>query len=356
MDAPGRGPHRHPHQGRLRAPAARAPARGQGLPALDLRAAPSRPRRRAGPVAAARAPGRRRRAGRAVRVSPRALGRLVLAFAALAAVYGGWTALDARSRRPKLLYPAAAQARSLAVGGVRLEKGDGAWSLTRPFAAPAEGVDAALAELAAARVSAPLSDDPARLPLFALQDSSATRLEVEGATPLSLLLGGPGADPDSVFVREPGSPVVREVDGLSRGRWSADPGAWADKTLVSLEAARVTKVSVRSPKGAVAVDSKDPRWPKLKPLLDALAKFSADSVGDVSKLEAEPRVRLERVEFSLEVETLDYKGDPATLSFTVSPIGQDFRHLAKVKGRDSVVYSLAGWRLDPLRLDPKDFR
>jgi hypothetical protein len=215
-----------------------------------------------------------------------------------------------------------------------------------------------LAELAAARVSAPLSDDPERLPLFRLQDSSATRLELGGDAALSLLLGGPGADPSSVFVREPGSAVVREVSGLSLGRWRAEPGAWADKTLAALEPSRVTKVSWRSPKGALTLDSSDPRWPRLKGLLDALARFQADDVLDAAALEAEPRVRLERVEFSVEAETLDYAGKPGRpgVSFTVSPQGQDFRHLARVKGRDGVVYSLAGWRLDPLRLDPKDFR
>ncbi|TPW19592.1 MAG: hypothetical protein FD126_2534, partial [Elusimicrobia bacterium] len=120
---------------------------------------------------------------------------------------------------------------------------------------------------------------------------------------------------------------------------------------------------VRSPKGLVTMERKDGVWlgkggEKLGPLLEALVRFEADDVLDAASLEAEPRARLDRVEFEVSVETFDYAGVPgqAAASFTVSPLGQDFRHLARVKGRDSVVYSLSAWRLAPLRLDPKDFR
>lgn len=295
---------------------------------------------------------------------------MAAAFAALAALWGARAALDARAARPRLLHPGAERAESVSLTGpegtVRLRKSDGAWTLEAPFAAPADGaaVASALAELASARVSGPYSDDPAKLPLFALQDSSATRLSAAGpGGALEVLLGGPGADPSHAFYRRPGSPEVFEAGPLSRWRRSARAGLWADKTLAAVEPARVTRLRVRSPKGVVTMERKDGVWQgkggdKLAPLLEALTRFTADDVLDSATLEAEPRARLDRVEFEVLVEAYDYAGVPGRVaaSFTVSPQGQDFRHLARVQGRDSVVYSLSGWRLDPLRLDPKSFR
>lgn len=298
-------------------------------------------------------------------MSPKALKSLAAAVAGLALLWGARAAYEGRAARPTLLFPGAEQAVMMTVadaaGAVQLRRTGGVWALESPFAAPADGpaMTAALGELARARLSGPLSDDPARLPLFALQDSSATRVTASGpGGSFDLLLGGPGAEASTVFVREPGSSVVREASGLSRGRLAARPGPWADKTLSSFDPTRVTKVSVRGPKGTVALERSHAAWPKLAPVLEALSKFSADDVLGAAALEAEPRVRLERVEFAVSVEVLDYAGAPGqpAVSFTVSPQGQEYRHLAKVKGRDSVVYSLSGWRLDPLRLEPKDFR
>lgn len=313
-------------------------------------------------------------------MSPKALRGLALAFAVLAALWGARAVLDSRAARPRLLFAQAEAAEALTLRGpngeVRLRKVDGAWRMESPFASAADGpaLAAALAELAKARVSGTLSDDPARLPLFALQDSSATRLTVEGpqSARLDVLLGGPGAEAASVFIRDPGSAEVREAGGLSRWRRSARPGFWADKTLAALDPSRVSRLSVRSPKGLVVLERTDGVWrrpgapavlssaaaARLGPLLQALERFSADDVLDAAALEAEPRVRLDRVEFEVRVETLDYAGAPGQTagSFTVSPQGQDYRHLARVKGRDAVVYSLSGWRLEPFRLDPKDIK
>ena len=145
---------------------------------------------------------------------------------------------------------------------------------------------------------------------------------------------------------------------LRRERYAAPPASWADKALCSLEPARVTKLTVRSPKGRVVIEGDALKSPAAVKALDALARFQTDEAVDAAGLQAEARVRLDRVEFSVDVEVFDYAGAPGqpAASFTVSPQGQDYRHLARVKGRDSVVYSLTGWRLDPLRLDPKDFK
>lgn len=297
-------------------------------------------------------------------MSPKALRALSAAFAALAALWWGWTRFDARAGRPDRLFAAAADAVTLDGHGsqVRLVNAGGEWAVEKPFVAPADksAVSAALGELAAARLSAPLSDDPSRLPLFGLQDSAATRLTVTGpgGARLEVLLGGSGATSSSLFLRNAGSPVVREADGMSRSRWSLRAGDWTDKTMSTLEPARVTKLTVRSPKGRVVLEGEALKRPAAAAALEALSRFQADDVLDAASLEAEPRARLDRVEFSVDVEILDYAGAPGVpaASFTVSPQGQDFRHLARLKGRDSIVYSLSGWRLDPLRLDPKDFR
>lgn len=303
-------------------------------------------------------------------MSPKALKALAGAFLALAALWGARAALDSRASRPRLFYAGAERAESVTLAGpegtVRLSKSDGVWTLQAPFASPADGaaVASALTELASARVSGPYSDEPGKLPLFALQDSSATRLTLTGpGGALDVLLGGPGADASHAFFRRPGSSEVFEAGPLSRWRKSARPGLWADKTLAAVEPARVTRLRVRSPKGVVTMERKDGVWQgkggeKLGPVLEALTRFTADDVLDASSLEAEPRVRLDRVEFEVLVETYDYAGTPGKVaaSFTVSPQGQDFRHLARVQGRDSIVYSLSAWRLDPLRLNPKDFR
>lgn len=295
-------------------------------------------------------------------MSPKTLRGLAAVFVLLAGVWGVRTALDARAGKPRLLSPWAASADALSVGDVRLVRAGDGWTLEKPFPAPADAaaVAAALAELASARVSAPLSDDPARLSLFLLDDAAATRLTVSGpgGARLELLLGGPGAGPSSLFVREPGSPIVREADGLSRGRFSARAGDWTDKTLVTLEPARVTKLTVRSPKGRVVLEGEALKRPGAVAALQALSRFQADDVLDAATLEAEPRARLDRVEYSVDVEVLDHAGAPGVpaASFTVSPQGQDYRHLARVKGRETVVYSLTGWRVEPLRLDPKEFK
>lgn len=304
-------------------------------------------------------------------MSPKALRALGALFAALAAAWALHAAWEARASRPRFLYPEAARAESVTLAGpegtVRLAKSEGAWRLEAPFAAPADAgaVASALSELAAARVAGPFSDDAEKLPLFALQDSSATRLTAKGsgAPGLDVLLGGPGADPSHSFYRLPGSSEVFEAGPLSRWRKSARPGLWADKTLAALEPARVTRLRVRSPKGVVTMERKDGVWQgkggeKLGPLLEALTRFEADEVLEAATLEAEPRARLDRAEFEVLVETFDYAGVPGQVaaSFTVSPQGQDYRHLARVKGRETVVYSLSAWRLDPLRLDPKDFK
>lgn len=295
-------------------------------------------------------------------MSPKALRVLAAAFAVLAGGWGARMVLDGRAETPRFLFPSAARAESLALGEVRLVKTAGGWALEKPFVGPADGgaVAAALAELATARVGAPLSDDPSRLPLFGLHDAAARRLTVlaaDGAR-LDVLLGGPGASPAALFLRDAGSPVVREAVGLSLSRWRARAGDWADKTMATFEPARVTKLTVRSPKGRVVLEGEALKRPAAAAALQALSRFQADEVLDASALEAEPRARLDRVEFSVDVEVFDYAGAPGVpaASFTVSPQGQEFRHLAHVKGRDTVVYSLSGWRLDPLRLDPTGFR
>lgn len=310
-------------------------------------------------------------------MSPLFLKRMALALGVLAA---SWSFLLWRESRPspaRLLAGDASSAARLIVrrpGAQELSvsRGQGGWELASPFRFPADkmAVEGLLEKLSKVRLSGPLSSLPERHSLFAVNDSSAVRVQLyrlasDAEPSLDAWVGRPGAEYDTFFVRLGNSPEVFEAGGLGRFEFEKEPGEWADRVVCSLPAAEVSSVELRAQKYSLRLlrsaghwvmeDGKPPAPAaagKLDSLLAALSRLEADSVSPENSLDP----LLLRGVFHPELRVSARYGPGRTLSLDIGPKAPDFVHWVRSKGKDGFLYKLSGWKLESLRITPKDLR
>jgi hypothetical protein len=235
---------------------------------------------------------------------------------------------------------------------------EGKWTLTRPRALPADAdtVRDLLDKLATARVKEFVADAPRSLHPYGLERPLRVTVRVgkdKDRATRTLLLGKVDEKTKGVYAKRPGEPSVLL---LPAEIWTALPkhtAALRDKTVVDFERDKVTRIELKSPRGAVTLVKEADRWKIAQPEslpadpveagavlmrlrgLRAQGFLSEDAAG-IPRYLARPDVRA----------TLTLEGAPAPLTVLLSPSGETRggqpMAYAAVAGRGPVVLVEAG--------------
>jgi hypothetical protein len=177
----------------------------------------------------------------------------------------------------------------LARGGetLSLAHADGRWTLTRPasFPADADAVSDFLDKLQTSKVKEFVAEASASLESFGL--ARPTRVDVstgkdKDRATKSVLLGRVDDAKKGVYAMRPGETSVLL---LPEDLWKALPktvAALRDKSLVEFDQAKVTRVDIESPKGAVSLARDNERWKITAP--EALAADQVEAGAILGKL------------------------------------------------------------------------
>lgn len=274
-------------------------------------------------------------------MSPRALKRLASAFVLLALCWVGWTLWQGRSK-VRLLWPQARSVARLSVRGAVLVRSSDTWRLESPFAFPADaqGVEALLEKLSKVRVSEPLSENAARHSLFGVTESSAIHVAGPG---LDILVGSPGADWDSFFLRRAGEDAVLEAQGLSRSELDKAPAQWADRVLFALDPNLTPEIEVKGRDRRVVLKPGTGG-----PVLAALSRLEADSIRPDSEMHPFVLKGLKGPELRVTVSYAQRgstEAPEARFTLECGPRKPEFDHPCRKKGVDGFVYELKPHRL-----------
>ncbi|HKJ91684.1 MAG TPA: DUF4340 domain-containing protein [Longimicrobiales bacterium] len=227
---------------------------------------------------------------------------------------------------------------------IRLERNGKRWTVN---GYPADSAMAAglVSDLAAAEVGGVASTNPANQGRLGVSDDSARSVELDGArgSLLKLLVGKRGPDYQSVYVRLSGQNEVRVLNADLGTALDRHVDAWRDKSIVSVDTARVTKVTVARHDttftlargdSAWTVDGKPAKAGAVNDLLGALAGFHAEGFApDTAKMGVAVR----------RVVALDARGDTlVNLTFASGPAS----NLRVKSAAKATIFEVPSWQAD----------
>ena len=142
-----------------------------------------------------------------------------------------------------------------------LEKTQGAWKVTpEGFAADEEGVKEALAKLGSAEKAELASQNPAKHEALQVKDADPQGVEVKawtkapGAPAAHLLIGKPGPDYQSSFVRVQGDSNVYRTREMVRNAFDRGTRGWRDRTVIKFDAESAERIELTSSEGKIVLE------------------------------------------------------------------------------------------------------
>lgn len=319
-------------------------------------------------------------------MQPKTLKLLAAVLIVLACVFGLTEWRQRSTPRENHLFEKANDIRRLVLArsgkSVELVKAGDKWEMLSPVRVEADkqAIEDALEAFSKAVLSEPFSTDPKRHDSFEVTQSSGIHaqafLQENAETPdLDIFVGKSGADYDSAFLRRAKSDDVYEGRGLSRHKLDKNLAGWASRAVASVQSGRTVSIEVRGDKYSFKLSKKGDGWrldgggklstatvsSVIQPMLDRLADFKADDVAFEDEVSSMTVRNLKKPELRLMVR---YAGDSSpgnksaerSLELTVASKDADYRHPARVKGVEKLVFRLSSWQLDPFRKKRTDFK
>lgn len=192
-------------------------------------------------------------------------------------------------------------------GQFRFQKDDGGWKIVAPVQVPADlqGVDDILTSVGSARSVRVLKDAGGRLDAFDLTEPDLAVTVTAGATRERLAIGADAPFGGQYYARRDESTEVLILDDAIRAQLDKDLQGFRNRSVVTLEASQVARVSVEGPglAGFAAV-RRDNRW-------------YADSAGVSFRLK---KRAVDDLLFDLKgLEAVDFVDDPSTVTAALTP-------------------------------------
>lgn len=143
---------------------------------------------------------------------------------------------------------------------IALVRDQGGWRLTRPIEALADSIalDRLTGNLGVLELESVVSTNPDRYENYGVGDQASRVMVGTADAEQTLIVGNPGPDYRSIFLRLENDPRVFATNG--RLNLPADLDAWRDKTVLNLSVAQIEKVEVQSPAGAYSVNRAGSGW------------------------------------------------------------------------------------------------
>ena len=147
---------------------------------------------------------------------------------------------------------------------VALHKVDGVWLVTSEDSLPAEpgAVENLLGDIAAFSRKDIISSNPAKYGLYQV-DSTGVRVVVSGArgdTLVRFVVGKPGPDFQSTYVRDLASGDVILAPGYLRSMFDRGKRSWQDRTIFAYKPDEIEEIEIRRPGEAVVLQRRDGEW------------------------------------------------------------------------------------------------
>jgi hypothetical protein len=170
-----------------------------------------------------------------------------------------------------------------------LQSADGAWTLTRPAARPADAdvVGDLLEKLGAARVKAFVAENPASLQPFGLD--RPVRLDVhtgrdKDRATKTLLLGRADPAKQGIYAMRPGEASVLLLPEDLEKALPRSAAVLRDKTVLPFDREKIAKIEIDGPRGAVTLTRENNQWRITAP--EALAADQVEAGALLQKLRA----------------------------------------------------------------------
>jgi len=243
-----------------------------------------------------------------------------------------------------------------------IKEGDG-WTVTQRWRHPADEkkLTEFIEELQSMESLMIVSRNPEKQAKFKVDKKQGKLVEVSAAGKrnlVSLILGKPGSDYRSSYVRPVESNEVHQVKGMKLATLSAEPKAWLKKRLFSLEHEDVGGITMLRKDGLITLTKKNGTWSVEHPKKAGARLDKVDDLVDsLIKLECE------------DIESRFSEGEtvPMTEEMTVAVITTDNRKFdirigespthhnrVTVSGKP-YVYLVPAFRFRQCRVDPSEY-
>jgi Domain of unknown function (DUF4340) len=215
--------------------------------------------------------------------------RTTLVLAVLVALLGGYYVWSERQPKPDTENPRVFTFDDRAVQEVTISRGrtalslkrDGdTWRLTQPVDAKADQAPAGslVTSLTAARVERTLEEKATNLADFGLEPPALTvTLRVKDqAEPLIFLLGKNSPTGSWAYAKRGDSPAILLVPASLKGDLEKTPTELRDKTIVSLDPAKATRVELKGKDSTIVVAKSGDDWVLEQPIKTRADRFAVD--------------------------------------------------------------------------------
>jgi hypothetical protein len=165
--------------------------------------------------------------------------------------------------------------------GAHLVKEGSAWRLSAPLAAPADTtvVEGLLTSLEGLEIEEVVGENVADLAQYGLaQPRVKVTATLEGAQPLTLLLGDQTPDGANVYAKTGASARVFTVAGHGTGAFEQKPFDLRDRDVLHLKRDDVRALEVTGPEGAYALASDGTTWSIVRPLTTRAGRWPVDGL------------------------------------------------------------------------------
>lgn len=243
-----------------------------------------------------------------------------------------------------------------------IKEGDG-WTVTQRWRHPADEkkLTEFIEELQSIESLMIVSRNPEKQAKFKVDKKQGKLVEVSTAGKrnlVSLILGKPGSDYRSSYVRPVDSNEVHQVKGMKLATLSAEPKAWLKKRIFSLQHEDVGGITMLRKDGLITLEKKDGAWSvehpkkagarldKVDDLVDSMIKLECE---DVESRFSEGETVAMTEEMTVAVTTTDNR------KFTIR-IGESstYHNRVTISGKP-YVYLIPAFRFRQCRVDPSEY-
>lgn len=231
---------------------------------------------------------------------------------------------------------------------IGLERKDSTWLMTSPLSevADAEKMKEVLRLITESVMVAPISDNPDKQPIFGVDSTGKKLILTIGNDRLTYIVGNPGPDFNSVYIRKDGQNDVFIFSG-NLSSFFTSSGDFRDKSLLRLQPDSISKVEIQSTSENFVMLKDSANWliegikiekDKLTPFESSLNRLDADYIADSlsAKSMNYPQSLWVSVTSGKQKHELKFYKIPERMEYAVTRSGSD------------KVYLISDWKVDRL--------